>query len=185
MSELTQIPSPLRHAARAALVLGLFMCVRFMTYMYILSMPMLSLVYLALTVAVPVVAFRLTRTYRTLFPERIGFPTAVAWSHGTMLFFFASILLLIPYYIYYTSVLPSQIPVLETQLNEIYRTTPEMRSLLESSFGGSPVEMLKTFLATNSIGRLLWSDFGMNLFFGSIIALINAFILRRKPIAQA
>lgn len=183
MSDMQTLPTPMRHAARAALVLGLFMCVRFAMYMYMLTMPVLALGYLLMTLAVPFVAYRLTRSYRDMLPSQIGFPVPIAWSHGTLLFFFASILLLLPYYYYYSVALPEQIPVFEAQMAHLYAQAPELRAAVEQAFGGSPVALLRTLLAQNSIGSLLWSGLGTTLFFGSIVSLINAFILRRRPVA--
>lgn len=175
------LPTPLRHAARAGLILGLYFVFKYFLLMYTPSMPVLGIIYLFATLAVPFVAYRLTASYRALFPERIGFPISIGWSHGVMLYAFASILVLPSHYYFYTSALPSQIPALEELMQQSYSQSPDMKPLLISLYGGEPIEMLRNWLSSLNVFSRLWSDFGTNVFWGSILSLVNALILRRKP----
>lgn len=174
--------TPMRHATKMGLYLGLFFIAKYLCVMYTLEYPLLFLVYLVATLAVPFIAYRYTRLYRDSFPERIGFPMLVAWSHGLYLYLFATILVLIPHYIYYSAILPEQIVYIERSFTEAYAQNPKLQELFAPLFGGLSVgEYLRQWLAETSVGRMLWSDFSTNIFFGSILSLINAAILRRKP----
>lgn len=171
----------MQHAARAGQLLGLLFIIKYFFVMYSIEVPALSLLFAVGTVAVPFVAYRLTRSYRDLLPERTPFPLAIAWAHGVFLYLFATLLVLIPHYIFYTSVLPEQISVLETRMQEVYAQAPQNQAVMEQLLGGQTIgEVLRSWLVGTSIFEKLWRDFSNNLFWGAIFSFINALLLRRK-----
>lgn len=173
----------MRHAARVGIMLGLLFIIKYICLMYSLTVPALAFLYAIGTAAVPFVAYRLTRSYRELIPASIGFPLPIAWAHGVFLYLFASLLVMLPHYIFYTDLLPSQLPALELRLQAEYREVPQMKALVEQMLGGnSPIEVIKLWLSSTSTASKLWNDFSSNLFWGSLLSLLNAFILRRRPI---
>lgn len=173
----------MRHAARAGLLLGLYFVLKYFCLMYAFSMPGLILLYIVATLLVPVLAYRLTRQYRALIPAQYGFPMSLAWAHGVQLYAFASLVVLIPHYIFYTSILPDQLPAMEALLKDSMAQDPQMRALVEGMLQGQlPTDIIRSFLSETSTFAKLWNDLGNNLMAGCVLSLINALILRRPPL---
>lgn len=171
----------MQHAARAGQLLGLLFVVKYFFMMYSMEVPVLLLLFVLGTIAVPFVAYRLTRSYRDLLPEESPFPLSIAWAHGVFLYLFATLIVLIPHYFFYTSVFPEQIPILDARIQEALAQAPQNRAFIEQFLGGQTVgEVLQGWLASTSTFEKLWRDFSTNLFWGSIFSLINALILRRR-----
>lgn len=171
----------MQHAARAGQLLGLLFVIKYFFMMYSMEVPVLSLFFGIGTIAVPFVAYRLTRSYRDLLPADSPFPLSIAWAHGVFLYLFATLIVLIPHYYFYTSVFPEQIPVLEARMQEALTQAPQNRVFVEQLLGGQTIgEVLRSWLVSTSTFEKLWRDFSTNLFWGSIFSLINALILRRR-----
>lgn len=171
--------SPLQHAAQMGLKLGGYLMLVYIAWMYTPSYPFLALFFLLGLIGTPFYAYRLGLRFRALVPEELPYPFAVAWSHGTQMFIFAGIILLLPTYYYYTSALPAQLPTLEKMLTAVYETNPELKTTLYTAYGGDPIALISVLTDREHIWGLLWSSFSNTVFLGAIVSLINAFILKR------
>lgn len=147
--------------------------------MYTPSYPFLVLFFLLGLIGTPFYAYRLGLRFRALIPEEHPYPFALAWSHGTQMFIFAGIILLLPTYYYYTAVLPAQLPVLESMLSVVYQRNPELKTTLYTAYGGDPLALISGLAGREHIWGLLWSGFSNTVFLGAIVSLINALILKR------
>lgn len=176
--ERDKIRTPLQDAAKAGLSLGLFFVLKYFCMMYALEYPWLIILYMGGTVAVPFVVFGLTRRYRASLPGAMAFPVSVGWSHGVFLYLFASLIVLIPHYMFYTSILPDQLPLLDKHIG----VDPTLyKQMFAPIFGDKmPAEVVRLWLYETTLGEKLWGDFSTNLFWGSLLSLINGFLLRRS-----
>lgn len=171
--------SPLKHAAQMGLQLGGFLMLIYIAWMYTPSHPILGLFSLIGLIGTPFYAYRLGLRFRNLIPSDVPYPFAIAWSHGTQMFIFAGIILLLPTYYYYTSVLPEQLPVLESILSVVYQRNPGLKATLYAAYGGDPLALISGLAGREHIWGLLWSGFSNTVFLGAIVSLINALILKR------
>lgn len=172
--------SPAKHAAQMGLKLGGYLLLLYLLWMYTPSIPLLSFPYILGLLATPIVAYRLGRRYRDFFPAEAPYPFAIAWAHGSQMFLFASIILLLPMYYYFTSALPSQIPTIQQMLETLYQQNPASKALLEQMYGGNPIDLIYKVTDRENLWMNLWTGFSSNIFLGAIVSVLNAFLLRRS-----
>lgn len=175
---------PTIDAARAGVVLGLYFAVKYLCLMYGLYFPLLYLIFFIATLAVPFVAYRMTKGYGARLAQ-VGYMInfRMAWAHGTMLYFFASIILLLPQYMFFTRMYPEQIQMLQELLQARYAEMPGLEGTLHSLYGVDPIEVLRESLQIPIFNRLL-SSLSNNVVVGAILSLINAAIISRKAKPQ-
>ncbi len=178
--ETTKIPTPLRNAARAGMFLGLFFALKYLLFINAFSYPILALVFFIATLSVPFLAYSITKAYRDLYFQGQTFKFRVAWVHGTWLYLFASIVLLIPVYYFYTRALPDSIPLIEQSLNELYTQAPNLKVQLVEGLGSDPISLLKESTSSEYILPNLLACLNRNFIAGALLSLINAAILQRK-----
>lgn len=171
--------SPQRHAARMGLKLGGYLLLVYMSFMYIPSIPTLGLVCLIGLLATPIVAYKLGKSYRDYFPEEAPYPFALAWSHGVQMFLFAGIILLLPTYLYYTKVLPSQMPHIENMFSMAFTQSPALKQMFYTRYGGNPIDQMYKILDHSALWLNLWSGFSTTIFLGAIVSVFTALVLRR------
>lgn len=170
-------PSPYTHAARAGIALAVLFVAKYLCFMYAMQYPMLMLLYLVGTLATPFVAYQLTKAYRALVaPSGAPFPFGIAWSHGTLLYFFATIPVLIPEYFYYQHIVYEQLPYLDSIMN-----ASPYRDMLYQLYGGAPSEMMRKVVAESTPLTQAISSLSSALLWGGLLSLINAALLSRKP----
>lgn len=173
--------SPLRHARRAALILGLIYALRLVSISVMVQMPAMAILYLGLTIMIPIFAYRATRAYRASLPGEIPFSFSLGWLYGVVLFACTALLMLLPYYIFHSSVLPELLTQIEQSLQTLKAEDPELSVALTRLLGGAdPITALRSSLAGASMTMKLWSEFSSITFAGSIISAVVALILRRK-----
>ncbi len=80
----------LKGAMTYGLAMGIYWVVKYIFFIFSVSVPSLSLVYWLLTLAVPFIAYYMTKRYRHDIGGRISF--FHAWRFGTMLYFFAALI---------------------------------------------------------------------------------------------
>lgn len=173
--------SPIKYASRAGILLGGYFVLKYLALMYWIPNMELALVYFITTLLVPVIAYRLMRTYRQSVAPMGSFRFTQAWSFGTLTFFFASIIVLVPHYIYYTRMLPEQFPLLEETLRSYFSQEPAVyqvyRDLLR---GAEPIQVIREMMLGLPVSERLISDIANNVFCGAIVSLINAGLLSRR-----
>lgn len=170
----------LLYASRAGIVFGLYFAIKYLALMYMIPHPGLSLAFLLGTLFVPFLAYRLTKSYREIIAPVGDFSFRDGWVFGVLIYLFASIVVLIPHYIFYTRLLPEQFPILAEKLSEIYAQLPEIYQQHQLLLGGEPLEIMTEQMQQLPVGRMLVADVLNNVFLGSLLSLINAALLRRK-----
>lgn len=170
-------PSPYAHAARAGIALSVLFVAKYLAFMYAMQYPTLMILYLGGTLATPFVAYQLTKGYRALVaPAGSSFPFGIAWAHGTLLYFFATIPVLIPEYLYYQHIVYDQLPYLDGIIN-----ASPYKDMLYQLYGGAPSEIMRKILAEATPISQAISSISSALLWGGLLSLINAGILSRKP----
>lgn len=169
----------LAHSAHAGLYLGLFFILKYFCVFYTLRFPLLGVLYMLLTAAVPFVVYRQIRSYRNrIVSPQSRFSVFHGWQYGMSLFIFASVLVSVSHYYYHAFLLPSQMTAFSAQIEQTLRQ-PGMRELMLQITGGKDWNtILQEFLAIKPISRV-WNDISMNVFWGAIVSVICALILRR------
>lgn len=89
----------LKGAMTYGLAMGIYWVVKYIFFIFSVSVPSLSLVYWLLTLAVPFIAYYMTKRYRHDIGGRISF--FHAWRFGTMLYFFAALIVSLEYFVFY------------------------------------------------------------------------------------
>ena len=94
----------LKGAMTYGLAMGIYWVVKYIFFIFSVSVPSLSLVYWLLTLAVPFIAHYMTKRYRHDIGGRISF--FHAWRFGTMLYFFAALIVSLEYFVFYQFIAP-------------------------------------------------------------------------------
>ncbi|SUB78612.1 DUF4199 domain-containing protein [Porphyromonas macacae] len=171
----------LAHSARIGLYLGIFFLVKYLCVCYFFRFPLLSLLYLPLTIAVPFIVFFLTKNYRNrIVSPKSGFSAFHGWQYGLMLYFFASIISSLLHYYYYAYMMPVQMVDFMGRMEEIMQR-PEMKEIFGKYMNGkSWTEILNEYMAIPPL-NLVIKDISNNILWGAILSIPNGLILRRKP----
>lgn len=180
MEKITIPVSPARHAAQMGLILGGYLSLMFVCVMYSIYFPLLSLLALVLLLGVPFVAYRLGRSFRNLFPPNAPYPFILAWSHSAQMFLFGGIVLLLPAYYYFTQELPRQIPIMEGIFAQMYKQSPEIKTMLRELYGKDPMDLFRELIDRDGLWLRIWSTYSSTVFWGAMVSLINALFLKRK-----
>lgn len=180
MQRITLPISPARHAAQMGLILGAFHTIIYGMWMYTPSYPVLILPCCLGGLLSPVLAYRLGLRFRNLFPEDQPYPFIIAWAHMAQMYMFAGLILLLPMYFYLTQALPEQLPAIEAMLEQLYQQVPDSRTFLSQLYQGDPMDAITRILSRDKLLSNLWAGFSSNVFWGAIVSLINALILKRS-----
>lgn len=176
----TQFPTPATDAARSGLVFGLLLTIIFALWAYSVRFPILVYPFLLSLPLVPLVAFRLSRRYLSALDQKgIRLSFMPIWAHTLMLFFFSSLVLMLPMYYYVRMMLPGTLDAMEQMMQELFRQTPDMRSSLSTIYGQDPLEALDQ-LRNISIWSYLMTMLNIQVTIGAIIGLINAALLYKR-----
>lgn len=160
----------IKSAMSYGLALGLFWAVKYIFFILSISHPFLNVVYWGLTLAVPFVAFFLTKKYRnTELNGKISF--FHAWRFGTMLYFFAALIIALVHFIFYQYIAaPDFLAKSYTQVIDI---------LNESQVDTTILEAFKSMTVPSPIHMAIQGIFN-NIFYGIILSLPVAALLRTK-----
>lgn len=132
----------LKGAMTYGLAMGIYWVVKYLFFIFSVSVPSLSLVYWLLTLAVPFIAYYMTKRYRQDIGGSISF--FHAWRFGMMLYFFAALIVSLEYFVFYQFIAPpdfvaNAIGQLTTALQESQVSTEMLDSL--SKIRISPIHM--------------------------------------------
>ena len=94
----------LKGAMTYGLAMGIYWVVKYIFFIFSVSVPSLSLAYWLLTLAVPFIAYYMTKRYRQDIGGRISF--FHAWRFGTMLYFFSALIVSLEYFVFYQFIAP-------------------------------------------------------------------------------
>lgn len=145
------------HAAKSGLVFGLFWIIKYLCVFGIFRMPLfMGLIYMGLTIYVPFMAYSLTKKYRdSLSSERFSF--SHGWLFGILLYFFASILVTIPHFIFYSYILPSNLPQILDQMRSVGFDKTLLRAIETSMNEISPIKRALGDISNNTIWGIVFS----------------------------
>ena len=154
------------------LFLAAYLVVRFFFMVNSEHNTILNILFIALTVGIPFVAYYLGKDFKKKTNEELTYRNFD--SHGFFMFFFASLILAAVEYVYYgfinTEFITEQYNTLLQNIEIIKQTMPDA-SELEEIVNSSPIPTASQMAMQN-----IW----MYSFAGIIISLINAYILNKK-----
>jgi hypothetical protein len=121
----------MKYSSTYGFYFGLYWVFKYIFLILGYKIPSLFLVYYALSIAVPFIAYSLTKRYRSDIGGGISF--SHAWRFGTMLYFFAALIVSVPQFIFYRFLVPENF--LSDSMLEIVKLLEEMKldeQILES-----------------------------------------------------
>ena len=154
------------------LILAIYLVVRFFFMISSNNYIILNLLFIAITIGVPFVAYYLGKDFKKKTDEELTYRNF--YSHGFFMFFFASLILAAVEYVYYgfinTEFITEQYNTLLQNIEIIKQTLPDATQI-EEMVNNSPIPTASQMAMQN-----VW----MYSFAGIIISLINAYILNKK-----
>ena len=154
------------------LFLAAFLVLRFFIMVNSDANTILNIIFIALTIGVPFVAYYLGKDFKKKTDEELTYRNF--YSHGFFMFFFASLILAAVEYVYYgfinTEFITEQYNTLLQNIEILKQTMPDSTQL-EEIVNSSPIPTASQMAMQN-----IW----MYSFAGIIISLINAYILNKK-----
>lgn len=167
-------------ATRSGLVLGMLFVLLFALWASSAAFAPLVFFFLIGVPLVPIVAYRLTKIYvRSVRSAGVEIRFMSIWSHTVMLFFFGTLVLLLPLYAYVQYLLPGVLDSLDQSLLDLYAQNREMKATLEELYGRNPLSFIAD-LRRLSVWTILLSVMNMQISIGAILGLINAALLRHR-----
>ncbi len=176
----TTIPTPLRHAARAGIFLGLFFTIVYSCFIYSFEYPVLIYLFILGALYIPFLVYRTTKGYRDVFFKEQPFPFRVAWVHGTWLYLFSSIVVLPAVYIFYTRILPEALPMIQQAFEQAYEQYPNLKGQFAETFGAEPIKVISDYTSSEYLFGNLMSFLNQNFIIGALLSLITGMLLRRN-----
>ena len=155
----------MKSAMAYGLIMGIYWVVKYVFFIFSLSTPIFSLIYFLLTLAVPVIAYRMTKRYRQEIGGKISF--FHAWQFGILLYFFAALIVSIEYFIFYRYIAPPDF--VENAISQLAIT------LKDSQFNNEMLDALEK-IQTSPIHMTIQGIFN-NIFYGIILSIPVAALL--------
>lgn len=158
----------LKAAMTYGLAMGVYWVMKYIFFVLSLSVPMMSVIYWMLTMAVPLIAYRMTKLYRLQIGGKIGF--FHAWQFGILLYFFAALIVSLAHYVFYRYIAPPDF---------VASTIGQFATMMNGS--NMDPELLKELQAMQitPIQMAIQGIFN-NLFYGIILSIPVAAILCRN-----
>lgn len=170
-----------KSAMTYGLALGVYWVIKYIFFTLSISVPELYYIYLGLTFIVPFIAYYLTKKYRDNdLNGQISF--FHAWRFGTMLYFFAALIVSLAHFIFFQYIAPSDfiaqtMAVFVNQLKQMQADT----SFVET------VEAVETMSKTNVLTPIHMAIQGIfnNIFYGIIFSIPVAAVLCKTNKAKS
>ncbi|MBO4589670.1 MAG: DUF4199 domain-containing protein [Bacteroidaceae bacterium] len=183
MEQSQQQPSTVQFAMNYGAVLGLYYIGKFMLFPLSFKSPLAGLLFVVLTLAVPVLAYKLTKRFRYSFTSDGVITFSKAWSFALQLFLYASVIVAAAHYIYFTffdhgtiaAAFNDSLAQMQTTTIEGVTDTASWQAQLDSM-----KETFKT-IASMTPAQLTMQLLGNNLFWGCIAALPVAVLNAHRP----
>lgn len=148
-------------------ILGIFWVVKYLFIIFSLSVPALSIVYVGATLAVPFIAYILTKRYRNDIGGSISF--FHAWRFGTMMYFFAALLTAVEHYMYFQFVSPNFLADSMSQLSSYLKDSQVSTDVLEAI---GQIDLSPIHMAIQGVFN--------NVFYGIVLSIPVAALLCKK-----
>lgn len=162
-------------------VLGLYYAVKFFLFPLGLTSGIAGMLFIGLTLLVPVLAYKLTKRYRQSLPD--GFMSYMqAWTFVLRLFFFASLLVAVVHYVYFAFMDKGALLQALTYNLEQMRST-SVDGVTNQASWQAQLELFQESLnniASMTPIKLVMELFINNLFWGALLAVPIAAINVRK-----
>ena len=160
----------LKSAMSYGLALGIYWAVKYVFFVLSFSFPSFNIVYWLLTLAVPAIAWFLTKKYRdTELEGKISFYHA--WRFGTMLYFFAAVIIALVHFVFYQYIAPQDfIAQSFSQVIDVLKDSQVDTSILES---------FKTLNVPSPIHMAIQGIFN-NIFYGILLSIPVAALVHTK-----
>lgn len=158
----------LKGATTYGFAMGIYWVIKYLFLIFSNTAPVLSLIYLLLTLAVPFIAYYFTKRYRDDIGGSISF--FHAWRFGTLLYFFAALIVAVEQFIFYQFFAPQ---------DYMYEAANQLIKMMKDSpFATDIIE---------AVGRMNFSPIHMavmgifnNIFYGIVLSIPVAAILCRN-----
>ena len=153
-------------------MMGLFWILKFMLVPFIFTVPITSLIFLGLTVAVPFLGAYFVRQYRNRYcpNKRIG--VMQAWIFCLLMYTFAALLVSVVHYIFFRYVDGGfMIATYRSLLDELQNTMPEMNEAVAQYH--QAVDLVAAMTPIELTIQLIMN----NIFYGMLLALPTALVV--------
>ncbi len=167
--------SLLKWAMTYGLGLGIYWAIKYVFFILGVSYPMFNIVYWILTLAVPFIAYYFTKKYKD---EALGGQISFfhAWRYGTMLYFFAALIVSLVHFIFYQYIASPDF------IANAYDQTINL--LKQSQINTSMMESLSKMPVPSPIQMAIQGIFN-NIFYGIVLSIPVAFIVSKHTSAPA
>lgn len=161
----------LKYAMSYGVALGIYWVIKYLFLIFGYSIPSLILIYEGLSLAVPFIAYHLTKRYRQEIGGNISF--FHAWRFGIMLYFFAALIVSIEHFIFFQFIAPPDF--LSNTM------TQAIAALKDANFSSELIEAISRTNIT-PIHMTIQGIFN-NIFYGIILSIPVAALVCRKQTA--
>ena len=165
-------------------VLGVYYILKFCLFPLSFSNAFAGLLFIVLTVLVPVVAYRLMKRYRRSSPETGQMTFGQAWSFALRLFFFASLLAAVAHFVYFSFIDNGMLlQAINDNLDQM--SNLQVEGVTDQLTWQKQLEMFRESfdsVAALSPIQMTMELFVNNLFWGCILALPIAALNANKPV---
>ena len=162
----------LKCAMSYGLTMGIYWVIKYLFLIFGYSIPSLIFIYEGLSLAVPFIAYYLTKRYRQDIGGSISF--FHAWRFGIMLYFFAALIVSVEHFIFYQFIAPSDF-ISNTM-------TQAITALRSANFNNEMIDAIKQTNIT-PIHMAIQGIFN-NIFYGIILSIPVAALVCRKKTAD-
>lgn len=178
-NEQRQPASLMHYAMNYGTTLGVYYVLKFILFPLSLTNGVAGLLFLALTVLVPVVAYRLARHFRDHVTR--GFISGtLAWSFILQMFLFASLLTAVAHYIYFAYLDHGAVAESFATAAETYKTMVQEMGMGDATSQLEAIAQTTEMLTKMTAGEMTLNMFSNNLFWGCLLTIPLALIVRRK-----
>ncbi|CAK7080624.1 MAG: hypothetical protein PARBA_03427 [Parabacteroides sp.] len=158
----------LKSAMSYGLAMGIYWVIKYLFLIFGYSMPGLGYVYLIMSVAVPFIAYYMTKRYRDEIGGSISF--FHAWRFGTMLYFFAALIVALEHFIFFQFIAPKDF--LSNMVSQIVVSLQNMQVDANAVEAISKMNFTPIHMAIQGIFN--------NIFYGIILSIPVAAVICRK-----
>lgn len=158
----------LKGASTYGFAMGIYWVIKYLFLIFSNKVPGLSLIYILLTLAVPFIAYYLTKRYRDNIGGSISF--FHAWRFGTMLYFFAALIVAVEQFLFFEFFAPKDF---------MYQAANQLIEILKESQVGTEVIEAVSRMDFSPIHMAVQGIFN-NIFYGIILSIPVAALLCRN-----
>lgn len=160
----------LSSAMRYGLSLGIYWVIKYLFFILSVSMPFFSFVYWGMSLAVPFIAYFLTKRYRADIGGNISF--LHAWQFGVSIYFFAALIVSLMHYVFYRYIADPSL--LSNTIQQTLILLKEMKAGEDVINSVSQLQLTPIHMAVQGIFN--------NVFYGIVLSIPVAAIVCRNNV---